>query len=145
MPTPSAQSPASTSALSGSGNVVSGICARLLIAGLLPVAILWLLVIYSLGIAGPVKSPSPRSLGFTHEAPLHLSGDYFLSLKRFFSRAQNQSGSDDSPNPLWLLLAEFLALVAVGLASIALVFGAVPTLKWPQHLSLNIPRAPPLF
>ena len=142
LPTPSPATP-------GSGLAVAcneghkGNQGRWLFSGFLTASLLWLLALYSLGGASSVVSVDQRSLSATGEAPLHVSGDYSLSLKRFFSRYQNQPGSGDAPDFLALLIADFPTLVVARVVSPSFPHTLAPKLEWPQHLSLNIPRAPP--
>ncbi|MFC3115898.1 hypothetical protein [Cellvibrio fontiphilus] len=146
MPKHPAQLPARASALPCNGPVMPGHCARLLMAGLLPASLLWLFVIYSLGIAAPAQTPDQRSLNVTRDAPLHVSGDYALSLKRYFSQHRNQSanpaGDSDHSDPVWGALGDFFILLPTVQVITAAVADA-PRLDWPQHRSLNTPRAPP--
>lgn len=130
-------------AASRRGYALSGAGSKLLLPGLVAVGLLWLLALYNLGMAAPAQSPYQHSLGITRDAPLHVSSDYSLSLKRSFSRSPSLSASDNPPEPLWLAVGEFPALVLLLVVLPLIPLAPAPRLLWLQWLSLNVPRAPP--
>lgn len=115
--------------------------------GMLAVGLLWMLAIWNIGGSAEI---SINNLGrsdvvATQDFRLHASGDYSLSVKRFYSRYQDQSSSLKLSDPHWNLHSTAITnLLLLFISTEQNPYTYVPAIRLYQLQVLNAPRAPPL-
>lgn len=115
--------------------------------GILVVGMLWMLAIWNVGASVEISvNVLERSSAIaTQDLRLHTSGDYSPSVKRFYSRYQDQSSSLKLSDPQWNLHStEITGLLPVFVSSEKTSYTYFPAIRLHQLQALNAPRAPPL-
>ena len=115
--------------------------------GISAIGILCVLAIWSVGsgAAYGINDLERSSVVVALDNPLHASGDYSLSIKRFYSRHQDQRSTVKLPEPFWSFpSAELNSLLLVFFAGQKHFYRYSPCVCLHQLQVLNVPRAPPL-
>ena len=115
--------------------------------GVLAIGILCVLAIWSVGsgAAYGINDLERSGVVVALDNPLHASGDYPLSVKRFYSRHKDQPSSLKLPESFWSLpSAELNSLLPVFFAGQKRFHHYSPRVFLHQLQVLNVPRAPPL-
>ena len=116
--------------------------------GILAVGMLWMLAIWNIGANADanISNIEHSNAVATQDFRLHASGDYSPSVKRFYSRYQDQSSPVKFSDPQWKLASAAINnLLPVSILSEQNSYAYFPAIRLHQLQALNTPRAPPLL
>lgn len=115
--------------------------------GILAVGMLWMLAIWNIGanVDASINDFEHSNTVATQDFRLHASGDYSPSVKRFYSRYQDQSSPLKLSDPHWNLHSAVITnLLPLFISSEQNSYTYVHAVRLHQLQALNAPRAPPL-